>query len=95
MYGKENFIKEIIEFCNDLYELDEREVFWIKEFNSNDRNIGYNLTLGGHGFKCKHTEITKRKISESGKISQNRDDVKLKKSNSLIGKNIQKKQNKK
>jgi group I intron endonuclease len=46
-YGKENFIKEILEYCETLDVLDEREKFWIKELNS--INLGYNLTEGGTG----------------------------------------------
>lgn len=48
-YGKENFKKEIIEYCNTKKELDEREKYWIKYFKSDDRNIGYNIVAGGQG----------------------------------------------
>ena len=45
-YGKENFQREIIEECdNDL--LNKREIYWINYYNSTDKNVGYNLTLGG------------------------------------------------
>jgi group I intron endonuclease len=50
-YGKENFKKEIIEVCNSKDELNEREKFWIKELNSQDREIGYNIADGGTGGK--------------------------------------------
>lgn len=43
-YGLENFNFEIIEECS-LEELDEKEIFWIKYYNSFED--GYNLTLGG------------------------------------------------
>ena len=47
-YGKENFNIELIEYCeNDL--IDDREMFWIKHYNSFDPDYGYNLTLGGDG----------------------------------------------
>lgn len=46
-YGKNNFIKEIIETCNNLEELNEREKYWIKKLNSIEN--GYNLTEGGTG----------------------------------------------
>jgi group I intron endonuclease len=45
-HGKENFKKEIIEFCTKET-LDEREIFWIKELNSKNNDIGYNITDGG------------------------------------------------
>ena len=45
-YGLNNFSFEVIEEC--LPELlDERETFWIKEYNSYEK--GYNMTLGGGG----------------------------------------------
>lgn len=45
-HGKENFKKEIIEFCTKET-LDEREIFWIKELDSKNNDIGYNITDGG------------------------------------------------
>lgn len=33
-YGKENFQKEILEYCNTYDELRDREVYWIKKFNA-------------------------------------------------------------
>jgi len=43
-YGKENFKKEIIEKCSTKKELNEREIYWIKELNPE-----YNLHEGGIG----------------------------------------------
>jgi hypothetical protein len=48
-YGKHNFKKEIIEHCDNLQQLNDREQFWIKSFNSTDKKIGYNITIGGDG----------------------------------------------
>jgi group I intron endonuclease len=48
-YGKNNFVKEIIEYCYTLEELNEREVYWIEKLHATDRNIGYNITKGGYG----------------------------------------------
>ncbi len=47
-YGKENFETAIIEYAN-LEELNAREIFWIKEFNTLNSSIGYNLKSGGEG----------------------------------------------
>lgn len=38
---------EILEEIYDLKLLDEREKYWISFYNSNNRDIGYNLTPGG------------------------------------------------
>lgn len=45
-YGKENFLFEIIEEC-DQQELNDKERYWISHFNSTVRGNGYNLTYGG------------------------------------------------
>lgn len=50
-YGRENFKREIIEECNDSNELNNKEIYYIKLFNSTDKNIGYNITPGGDGYE--------------------------------------------
>lgn len=47
-YGKNNFTKEIVEYCDDLLILSEKEIFWIQKYNSFAPN-GYNLAKGGNG----------------------------------------------
>lgn len=47
-YGKDNFIIESIESCDNNV-LDDRETFWIDYYNSAHPDFGYNLTLGGGG----------------------------------------------
>ena len=47
-YGRDNFKKEILETCSSRKELDEREIFWINNLNSRNRDIGYNITPGGN-----------------------------------------------
>lgn len=62
-YGEENFTLEVIDFAETYEELKEKEKFWIKKFNSNDRKIGYNLTEGGDGtFGRMHSDETKEKF---------------------------------
>lgn len=62
-YGPESFELTLIESCNDMSELKERESFWISHYSSNDRDKGYNLTEGGDGTVGKrHSEETKAKI---------------------------------
>lgn len=48
-YGREFFIKEIIEECYNIETLNIREIFWINHYNSIDRNVGYNISKGGDG----------------------------------------------
>ena len=48
-HGKENFIKDIIEYCSNKDELNIREKYWIEFYKSYDKNIGYNITKGGDG----------------------------------------------
>lgn len=45
-YGKENFSKEIIEECVDATHMNEREIYWIEYFQSNNLHIGYNISNG-------------------------------------------------
>ena len=63
-YGIENFKKEILEHCSSRKQLNEREIYWIQKLNSKVPN-GYNITDDGEGFKGKHTDETKRKISKN------------------------------
>ena len=47
--GRENFVKEILEICNDRQHLQEREIFWISKLNATNDKIGYNIANGGNG----------------------------------------------
>lgn len=46
-YGRCNFKKEIIEYCDSLLKLNEREIYWINKLNS--IKCGYNISEGGDG----------------------------------------------
>lgn len=48
-HGIENFSIEVIETCESEKQLNERERFWIKELNTRDPNVGYNIHEGGNG----------------------------------------------
>ena len=74
-YGKESFTVQIIEDGIPDNMLDEREVYYIGLYNTTPPN-GYNLTEGGRGKrgsgvietkKRRHTEESKRKMSEAKK----------------------------
>lgn len=63
-YGRDNFVREILEECDSIL-LDERETYWIQKLNSFDKKIGYNMTdTGRASFKGKqHSEETKKILS--------------------------------
>lgn len=54
-YGVEHFHIETIEECVEEI-AEEREVFWIKEYNSFGKN-GYNATIGGDGKPYVHRAL--------------------------------------
>lgn len=65
-YGYDNFIFEKIDEAQTLEELNEKERFWIKFYDSTNKNLGYNLDSGGNS-GGKKSEETKRKIGETTK----------------------------
>jgi group I intron endonuclease len=65
-YGKKNFIKEILETCKTIDELNKKEIYWIEKLKSRETNIGYNILVGGEISPMennKHTDETKIKMS--------------------------------
>ena len=77
-YGKENFKVTLICECNSKEELDEKEIYYIAEYDAQNNPNFYNLTkggesgLGGAKFKGhKHTEQSRKQISESLKGEKN------------------------
>lgn len=58
-YGKENFTKTILFETEDKKELIEKEKFYIKHYNSQNLEIGYNISNGGDGGQLKtHEELS-------------------------------------
>ena len=47
-YGEEGFNIYILEYTN-IEDLDNKEIFYIKKYNSNNHEFGYNMTAGGQG----------------------------------------------
>lgn len=72
-YGPDSFSYTVLERFtgagNEVAErLNEREIYWIAYYKSNDRRKGYNLTVGGGGCNgYRHTEESRRKISVAHK----------------------------
>lgn len=67
-YGKNNFVKEILEECENREILDKREIYWIDFLDSRNPKIGYNIAPGGEGFDIRtlpnYPEI-KQKMDQS------------------------------
>jgi group I intron endonuclease len=61
--GKQHFKKEIIEVCDNIEDLKEREKYWIKTLNTK-KPYGYNLTDGGDGVVNLCEESKKRQIEK-------------------------------
>lgn len=64
-YGIDNFEKEIIYTASSIEELNEKEEFYIKHFNSTNREIGYNIKYGGNNYTMPIE--TRRKIGNKTK----------------------------
>jgi group I intron endonuclease len=65
-YGEDGFEWEVIDTAETHEKLQEKEIHWIKYYNSTNQDVGYNLCTGGGGFSgFSHTEETKQKMSES------------------------------
>ena len=67
-YGKDNFEISLLAEFDDNINLEEMEIFYIKELNALDDNIGYNISPGGKGgplFKGhKHSDGVKKLLSD-------------------------------
>ena len=64
-YGEKSFRFEVIEECSQN-DVDNRECFWIKFYNSTNKKYGYNSESGGNKNKTLSSE-TKYKLSIKGK----------------------------
>lgn len=88
-YGWENHTFEVIELIDyDKYLLNEREIFWINEYNS--FNDGLNLTAGGDSKEVSEETKEKIRLSKLGKPSPNKgkkmtDEQKNKISQKMLG----------
>jgi group I intron endonuclease len=66
-YGKDNFIFEVLEFCQ-IEELNKKECFFIEKYGTL-YPLGYNFTIGGsnpikpEGFRRKMSDIAKERFS--------------------------------
>ena len=73
-YGKDNFILEQIDSCDNTTKMYELEKFYIKEHDT--YNKGYNLTYGGEGcIGYTHSDEMKIIISEKTKMGYTHKDL--------------------
>jgi group I intron endonuclease len=85
-YGKQSFVRYILEDEVPIESLPLLERYWIKELNTY-KGQGYNQTSGGEiGKEFTHTEEAKRKISEAGKRQIFTTERRKKISDALLGK---------
>ena len=65
-YGIENFSRDVLCWCDSLEELNNMEKYYIKEYDSKNPLLGYNLTDGGDGvIGHKWSEETRIKFHNS------------------------------
>lgn len=65
-YGFENFEFKVVEYC-DIENCAERELFWMDEFQSLNRDKGYNLRADSSSGMITHS-TTSKKISDRLKL---------------------------
>lgn len=66
-YGFDSFELDILIECENEEQAYLKETDFIKQHKSNDKNFGYNSTLGGEGLKG-ISEDTRKKMSENAKL---------------------------
>lgn len=91
-YGKSNFQKEILFESDNINEINDMEKYYIKHFNSQNHDIGYNITSGGDGgldsftFHPNREQLLANRTGEKnsfyGKKHSNETKMKISKSNS-------------
>jgi group I intron endonuclease len=87
-YGRENFKKEIIEYCINSEHLKEREEYWLNYYDVANNLIYYNRTNKSSGYKKgrNHSETTKKLMSQKRKGYKDSDYTKQLKSQIKKGK---------
>lgn len=95
-FGKQNFVAEVLEVCEDDSLKEDRERYYIATYNSTDPKIGYNRTIGGNGtVGYKFTDEVKRKISIAGIGRKHSEETKKKLRDKNLGKKLTEEQKRK
>lgn len=66
-YGFDSFKFEIIDTGNSIQDLNEKEIYYIKKYNTTNRNFGYNLHEGGRNSLFSDETKMKMSINRKGK----------------------------
>jgi hypothetical protein len=61
-YPLDSWIHEVLEEVKTLLEANAREAYWISHFQSNDPELGYNMTSGGDGGQTTSSEELSRRM---------------------------------
>lgn len=85
-FGAENFIGEVIEYCSNKDQLNEREKYYIARDKSYNKEIGYNLTMGGDGGAVVGEALEKLKKSLTGRKRTDQSIMMSGKNNPMYGK---------
>lgn len=86
-YGADNFEFIILEYMENLEDLEKIEDGWIKELNSMDSKYGYNKKDAERQLGMKHTKESKEKISRAHKGKVVSEESKKRMSLAISGKN--------
>lgn len=71
-YGEEAFKVELLEEVDSKDLIDDREIYWIAQFNSTDSAVGYNMSKGGNVNRAMIGEYNpSKRLEVRAKISKN------------------------
>lgn len=65
-YGWDNFDIDIIDDCFDLDDMNKKEEFWIKKYNSTISKYGYNVQAGGSNISSERLSKVLSKAKSNG-----------------------------
>ena len=90
-YGRENFYYEILEYCEkDNSLLKERELFYIKKYNTINREFGYNLRMDSSTNIIINDETkSKLSIAQTKRFSNQSERDKISKSSKKVWENLE------
>jgi group I intron endonuclease len=66
-YGFENFKFEIVDSTTSIHDLNEKEIYWIKHYESTNKLKGYNIMEGGRNSSIATETKEKMRTSHLGK----------------------------